>query len=268
MRIEVDRVFPHANDVPTIVLSLLCILVIVQVARGGYFKAMSRWFRSGTYRFHGPLLLVLAALFALSFLADGSRELLLSRGVPALEFLRQLGNLYGSAEFAFSIFVGAYFLAVLFRKGRLAFWILGLFAATMVAGIATDLLKYLFARTRPFAEVAQYWGWFRYEALVESGFGWQFRSFPSGHACTGWVIGLYALLTRRVKTGLVLLAFGVVTAYGRVATGSHWPSDTLGSALWAAVAALPFALHYLRASGELAAEPQGPSGRGGNPHVA
>ena len=69
--------------------------------------------------------------------------------------------------------------------------------------------------------------------------------FPSGHAMgVALVIGAVILAARRADgpRGLfhLVAAAGlglvVVTGFGRVYTGAHWPSDVLGGYLWAATA--------------------------------
>jgi undecaprenyl-diphosphatase len=63
-------------------------------------------------------------------------------------------------------------------------------------------------------------------------------SFPSDHATAAFAIATAVLLRDR-RLGVVVLAFAVVLAAGRVALGVHYPSDVVGgAALGAAVSLL------------------------------
>jgi membrane-associated phospholipid phosphatase len=82
--------------------------------------------------------------------------------------------------------------------------------------------------------------------------------FPSGHVmsvtllCCAALVSLWPVLTTRRRIAATVLAFIVIveTAYARISAGAHWPSDTLGGALWALILiAVPAAI-FTRASSE------------------
>jgi len=63
------------------------------------------------------------------------------------------------------------------------------------------------------------------------------NSFPSDHATLMFSIALYLLLFRGwVSCGLVLLTVAILTAWGRVYVGIHFPLDMVGSFFIAFVA--------------------------------
>ena len=68
--------------------------------------------------------------------------------------------------------------------------------------------------------------------------------FPSGHVFGVTLLaGGICLATRRATTNRIVRLVAwvsaavliVITAYGRIYVGAHWPSDTLGGFLWASV---------------------------------
>jgi len=64
------------------------------------------------------------------------------------------------------------------------------------------------------------------------------NSFPSDHATLMFSIALYLLLFRGwVSCGLVLLTAAILTAWGRIYVGIHFPLDMAGSFFIALVAA-------------------------------
>lgn len=104
-----------------------------------------------------------------------------------------------------------------------------LFAAVAAAGLATDILKVVFGRTRPklLFLAGQYdFTWFGFRADL-----W---SFPSGHATTAaaLVAALWYLWPRYLP---IYLAGGLLIAASRIVTGAHYLSDTIAAAALAAM---------------------------------
>jgi len=62
-------------------------------------------------------------------------------------------------------------------------------------------------------------------------------SFPSDHATAAFAIAV-ALLLRHRRAGIVALVMGVLVSIGRVAVGTHYPSDVVGGAVLGTLAAL------------------------------
>jgi undecaprenyl-diphosphatase len=66
-------------------------------------------------------------------------------------------------------------------------------------------------------------------------------SFPSDHATLAFAVGVMVWRFNR-RLGLVLLLFGVLTAFARVFVGVHYPSDVLGGAVLGSVVSLLIAV--------------------------
>ncbi|MCF7935600.1 MAG: phosphatase PAP2 family protein [Synergistales bacterium] len=233
---------PDRDLFPVIVMAVLFLAVSWRCVGAGYARALSTWFDPSFARRYRWLLLLAVCGAVAGLSLDRLQPLVVGLEGGALGAVREFGNLYGNAVAAFSLITGAFFVAKLYRRERVALWIMGLFAATLAAGLSSDLWKVVFARSRPF--VAEQ-GWFQYGAILGSGLDWRFFSFPSGHTVTTWTMAFFAAQTGWYRTAFVLLVCAECTAFARILAGVHWPADVVAGALWAAVAALPFA-HWFR----------------------
>ncbi len=148
-------------------------------------------------------------------------------GDAVAEFVYGLGSLPGLT--AGAVAIAAAFTAC--RRWPEAAIVLG---TVIVRGI-NPLLKLILASPRPTADLVPV-------AEQASAMG-----FPSGHSMgVALLYGTSAyLLTRLLRgRGIRRLVWGiaavliVMTGYGRIYTGAHWPSDVLGGYLWALCIAL------------------------------
>lgn len=96
------------------------------------------------------------------------------------------------------------------------------FLAVGVPGLAANLLKRLFGRSRPvmFDEV----GAFDFHRVIND---WTYQSFPSGHSTTAiafaFVVGFFA-----PRFFMLFLLIALMTGISRIAVGDHYPTDVLG----------------------------------------
>lgn len=102
-------------------------------------------------------------------------------------------------------------------------------------GLMVNLIgKPGFARPRPNG-VAEFGGADRFVRVGEINSAGSGRSFPSGHAATGFYMLAPAFILYRRRRGwawgcgLLGLAYGAVIGYARVAQGQHFLSDVIGS---------------------------------------
>ena len=110
------------------------------------------------------------------------------------------------------------------RLIRTALFVLVSLATT---GIAFMLLKVLFGRARP--KLIDQFGLYGFEPVR---FGYEFASFPSGHATIVFTLAMaLGFLLPRLRIAMLLLAAGLAAT--RVVIGAHYLSDILAGALLA-----------------------------------
>ena len=102
------------------------------------------------------------------------------------------------------------------------------FSALLALGMA-QLIADLWARPRPYVTHAADAHLFIARSAD--------TSFPSDHATAAFAIAV-ALLLRHRKAGMLALALAVLVSVGRVAVGTHYPTDVLAGATVGAFAAL------------------------------
>jgi len=107
------------------------------------------------------------------------------------------------------------------ERDRLARGAIFYFTAIATSGIAVNVLKVIFGRTRPWLYVHRDQYAFRFFEI-----GYDVNSFPSGHACTAGAAAIaMCLLAPRWRWFWV--AIGLTLALTRVALYSHFVSDVL-----------------------------------------
>jgi undecaprenyl-diphosphatase len=94
-----------------------------------------------------------------------------------------------------------------------------LFTTIAFSGLLANLFKFLIGRQRPeYMDIGHIWMIEPFRA------GYQFASFPSGHATTAGAAAVaFALLFPRVRA--ILVALGILVAISRPALAVHFPSD-------------------------------------------
>jgi membrane-associated phospholipid phosphatase len=107
-------------------------------------------------------------------------------------------------------------LALVYAQALFAFW------AIALTGILANILKLVFARARP--NRLDTLG--AYDFFSRWGVGYDFTSFPSGHATTMGALSAVLVLWFP-RLGVLTMPVCVALAASRVAAGAHFPSDVI-----------------------------------------
>lgn len=145
---------------------------------------------------------------------------------PTARDLARFGNWFGRTQTAApaALLAAAAFALVRWRIEA------GFVLIAYAAELSNALLKAVIAAPRPTADLVQ---------VAEHASGW---GFPSGHVMgSSLLLGAAALSIHRRAPRWRFAAWSVVVlivlivAFGRVHAGAHWPSQTLGGVLGAAI---------------------------------
>jgi membrane-associated phospholipid phosphatase len=107
-------------------------------------------------------------------------------------------------------------LALIYAQALFAFW------SVALSGILVNILKLFFARARP--KLIETSG--AYDFFSRWGTGYDFTSFPSGHATTMGALAAILVLWFP-KLHALTLPVCLALAASRVAAGAHFPSDVI-----------------------------------------
>lgn len=103
--------------------------------------------------------------------------------------------------------------------GELAMASSFIFVGVGLPGLAANLLKRLFGRSRPLQYETT--GAFHFQSFAGD---WNFQSFPSGHATTA--IGAALVISFMVPSLFrLLVAIAIMTGISRMVIGMHYPTD-------------------------------------------
>ena len=106
-------------------------------------------------------------------------------------------------------------------------WFMGvyfMFTTIAFSGLLTLLLKNIFGRVRPNANDGSVWQSFPFQG------GYDFLSFPSGHATTAGAIAMILFLFTP-RFSIMGFVFAGWIAISRLGVGAHYPADVLAG-LW------------------------------------
>jgi undecaprenyl-diphosphatase len=111
-----------------------------------------------------------------------------------------------------------FFIFYFFRdwKKKLLVFFTASLSVILSRGILTEVIRFLYARPRPFKVLG-------FEPLIGNGS----PAFPSGHAAAFFALAA-ALFYFNRRWGFWFFVFAILNAFGRVVAGVHWPSDILG----------------------------------------
>lgn len=165
-------------------------------------------------------------------LLDKEAILLASKAPHGVTLFFEAATHLGDSLYTIAITAIVWFVAYLKNNAALRQKALFVLTSVAVSGLIVDLVKVLSGRPRP-----KMWLQQQLYSFDPLRFGWDFTSFPSGHAATAAALAVtLGLLFARQRLWIWLL-FGLV-ALSRLFTLSHYPSDIVVGAFIGVATAL------------------------------
>ncbi|TSC52489.1 MAG: Bacitracin transport permease, PAP2 [Parcubacteria group bacterium LiPW_41] len=111
-------------------------------------------------------------------------------------------------------------------KERMRIFLILTFSGLLARGFIFEVIRYFYNRPRPFLalEITP--------LFVENSY-----AFPSSHAIILTLIGGVVFLFSK-RWGIIFLVFAVLNAIARIYSGVHWPTDSIGGIVIAAISIL------------------------------
>ncbi|MFW5993831.1 MAG: phosphatase PAP2 family protein [Halanaerobiaceae bacterium] len=223
---------------------LAFLYLVIQIFRRGYFDNIFRdliAILKNNYK-----LIVAVLLIDLGLILFLDRQLSLFFKNYSLDFLDKLaafGNSLGGFNTLFPVLILIILLARLFKLNRLRNLVLIAVSAIIYARIIVFVLKIMISRARPFYNYNPF-EFFKYpqassqltDILRNLNFGEItesiYASMPSGHTVTAFalIVPFYLYFQNKFIRGFLIL-LGITTAFARVYTNVHWPSDVFTAAV-------------------------------------
>lgn len=207
-------------------IAISLVLIFLWEIRKGYFKNFFTYLKSLPLKFYGIGAAIIGVLFAGTFAFDEPLYRLIHQiDTHLFQKTAQLGGVIGrNVNFWYGM-IAIYAVNLFFRKKGRRMFAFGLMLSGMLSGFVTYLMKTTFLRARPEAFQGAY-SFFHWESLKDGDN--LFRSLPSGDVAlvAGACAFLFFMARKTVWRWLVLL-LPILTAFSRILTESHWPSDTI-----------------------------------------
>lgn len=235
---------------PSVYLYFIFLALLILLIKNNYWKNIWGGILSqikNNYLLTGIIVLI---NFAIVFLLDMKLIYFFRNNKNIfLESISKFGNFLGDGEVLFASLSVILVVSILFdfKKIKILFSIS--FMSAVYSGIAVNVLKLVFCRTRPFYN-SNPLEFFQYlQAISESKFGDHvYLSMPSGHTITTFAFLIpFFLYFKNKFVRLVIILIAVTTAFARVYSNVHWPSDVfMGAVIGSLVALVIYANNQYR----------------------
>lgn len=150
-----------------------------------------------------------------------------------LNWISVFGNSLGDGEILFSSLAVIIVVSVLLKWEKVKVLFSISFMSAVYSGIAVNILKIIFSRSRPNYHSNPF-EFFKYiQAINEGEFASHvYASMPSGHTITSFALIIpFVLYFKNKYLKILLFLIGSSTAFARVYSNVHWPSDVLMGAV-------------------------------------
>ncbi len=221
----------HLHHMTKYLAEILLLFVIVCELRNGNLRkrivsighGFQVQFRHGLLMFCAMSIMVIGIFFFDERLKDFIQGGKFLFSHEALRF----GSCLGWPAYVWTILVIGYIVGMIAKKETISQYTSGALFSSALTALAAILLKLVFLRARPPANLGPF-SFFNLEGLLK-GKG-MFQSLPSGDVAiiAGACAYVFYLLKDSFWRWLILL-LPLCTAYARISLNKHWPSDTLAS---------------------------------------
>ena len=201
------------------------LLSFLREKRRGYFSEFLPYLKSSTFQ---PPLFFLAIGFlpaALIFFFDSFLLAWIQDRVGRHSILTHFGSDIGQNVNFWMTLTSLYLFFSIWRADYFSRLLFGAVFTSALTGLIIHILKFIFSRARPYADLGPYC-FFNFGEYLHAH---KFQSLPSGDVAL--VAGAASYLFFALKTPLrpLVFLFPLCTALARVSLNAHWPSDTVVS---------------------------------------
>lgn len=207
-----------------LITAVMVIFVFVMELRNKYFYHFFKYMMSVKWNQYVRFIAFAAIIIGIAFLIDAPLlQWLQAIQNPFFDFLVDFGR-WTSRNIVF-ILMALYVLAYAIKKKMWNQFIFGTLFSSLMTGLVSHLLKFVFLRARPYGNLGPF-SFFHLGGLTHNKH--MFQSFPSGDVAI--MAGAAAYLFYAIKNPylkILTLMIPISTALSRVDYNKHWPSDGL-----------------------------------------
>ncbi len=231
-----------------IILFLMVAAVILNEIRLGFFKNFFKPLAGISPKTALLFFAPAAALIAGLFFIDPWLVTHIQKFTHSYESVVTFGRTIGKNTYFWHTLLILYVIPLVLRKPELRRYAFGILASSAFTAVIITLLKFVFLRARPTANVGSL-SFFNWDGLTKDVS--EFQGFPSGDVSLVAGASLYLFfMVRNHFIRWVFLLLPLTTAMARIHLNRHWPSDTLASILIAVFIGLWMERHSRAAAGQ------------------
>ena len=211
---------------PKISVVVFVIVIFFNEIRKGYFDNMKTFSQTFKPKIHVITLICVVVAIAGVFLFD-PYLLKTLQGLPGSfpQKIADFGGMIGRNVNPWFFLGTVYLAAVVIRQRKWQQVVFGSLFSCVCASAISSILKFLFLRARPIAELGHL-SFFNLSGLAKDARA--FQSFTSGDVAV--VAGIAGYLFFGMKNQYlrwIVLLFPIATSFARINGNKHWPSDTV-----------------------------------------
>lgn len=218
------------------IVGVAVVLIFLREWREGFFNRLKGFVKKLPFRSYGGFMVAFPSVVILTLLFDPYLiSVLQGFDGPFAQWIVTFGHQLGRDVNLWLGLVGFYSVASLTGQVKWRKYIFGLLLASLMTGVLSYFLKFVFLRSRPDNLLGPY-SFFNLAGLIHGKRA--FQSFPSGDVAVtaGAASCLFFLIPNRILRWFSFL-IPLSTAFSRIGLNRHWPSDTIASFMMSLIVA-------------------------------